>query len=332
MKKYVLVLCAFLLMIAVTGCLPSNKTNSGGGLEPPETTQTPRPTQSNKTDPKGFFQPPVTTQTPPPTQSSAVTATPSPAITAQTVVDTTLTLDFAFGQRTGTYSGPMVNGVPEGTGIFTAINSEGAEWTYEGAFRSGHFEGQGTTTWSDNWSEKGTYVNDYLAMGERFYKGICVYRGPFANDEYNGRGTTYDETGHVIYEGEFKNGYLDETEEQRITRADMIAPESTAITKKNFKTIFNNAEDYIGKWVEVYGKTDYFWDEEAGPYTEFLLLTDGDVNCSVDVWYRYGVDEERIQLNDNVRVFGVLVSAETFTEKDETYSELLVEAHVIYID
>lgn len=332
MKKYVLVLCAFLLMVAVAGCLPYNQTDSLGGIKPPENAQTPPPTQSDKTGPKGFFLPSLTAQTPSPTQPSVVPATPSPAITAQTVVDATLTLDFSFGQKTGTYSGTMVNGVPEGTGTFAAVNDEGVEWIYEGDFKNGHLEGPGTTTWADNWSETGTYVNDYLAEGESFYKGICVYRGAYANDVYHGWGTTYDEMGHMIYEGEFINGYLDETEEQRIARADMIAPESTAITEKNFKAVFNNAEDYVGKWVEVYGETDYFWDEETDPYTEFLLLTDGDVNCFVDVWYRYGADEERIQLNDNVRVFGVLIRAVTFTENGDTYKQLLVEAHVIYVD
>ncbi len=297
MKKYVFVLCVFLLMLSVTGCLSSNKTD----LETPEASQTPPPM-------------------------------PSSDITSQTVEDTELTLNFAFGQRTGTYSGQMVNGVPEGTGIFRSLNSEEIEWTYEGAFKNGHFEGRGTTTWADSQSETGTYVNDYLAVGESFYKGICVYRGAYANDEYSGRGTTYDEMGNVIFEGEFTNGYLNETGEQRITRADMIAPEATVITNQNFNTIFNNAGDYVGEWIEVYGMTDYFWDEETGPFTEFLLLTDGDVNCSVDVWYRYGVGEERIKLNDNVRVFGVLVGAETYTENGTTYSQLLVEAHVIYID
>jgi hypothetical protein len=327
MKRYVFVLCAFLLMLAVIGCTSSNKMDSEGFWGAPETAQTLSPAQA-----PAVTEAPVTTQTPPPAQTSAATAAPSPAATAQTVADTTLTLDLAFGQKTGTYSGQMVNGVPEGTGSFKAVNAEGTEWIYEGTFKSGHFEGQGTMTWTDNWSEKGTYVNDYLTAGERFYKGMCVYRGTFANSEYDGQGTTWDETGQMIYEGEFKSGYLNETGEHRIARADMIAPGCTAITKKNFKTIFNNGKDYIGKWVEIHGKADYFWYEDVGPYTEFLLLTDGNAGCLVDVWYRYGADEQRIQLNDNVRVFGVLVGAETFTEEDQTHNELLVEAHVIRID
>ncbi|MGI5850473.1 MAG: hypothetical protein ACOX8Q_10505, partial [Christensenellales bacterium] len=92
MKRYIFVLCTFLLMIAVIGCSSSNKTNPAV-LETPAATQTPRPAQSFD-----------------------ATAAPSPAETVQTVVDTTLTLNFAFGQKTGTYSGPIVNGVPEGTG------------------------------------------------------------------------------------------------------------------------------------------------------------------------------------------------------------------------
>lgn len=195
MKRYALAFCAFLLMISITGCSSSTKANPWGFLQSPSSAQTPRLAPSS-------------TLTPVPTASTQV---------PQSVQNTTLTLTFAFGQKTGVYSGQLLNGVPDGSGKFTTTNDNGTEWTYEGTFKSGHFQGQGTTTWSDNWSEKGTYVNDYLTTGESFYKGLRVYSGSYASDEYNGQGTTYDETGHVVYEGEFKNGYLNETEEHRVS-------------------------------------------------------------------------------------------------------------------
>ena len=73
-----------------------------------------------------------------------------------------ITLNLAYGDRTGKYSGDLSDGVPNGHGSFTASNDEGEAWTYEGEFRDGHFEGEGQTTWENGHMEKGTYKNDVL--------------------------------------------------------------------------------------------------------------------------------------------------------------------------
>ncbi|MBR2943353.1 MAG: hypothetical protein IKB82_08140 [Clostridia bacterium] len=73
-----------------------------------------------------------------------------------------ITLNLAYGSRTGTYTGDMLDGIPHGSGKFTTKNPEGVSWTYEGEFKSGHFEGQGKTTWTDGQIEIGTYKNDVI--------------------------------------------------------------------------------------------------------------------------------------------------------------------------
>ena len=73
-----------------------------------------------------------------------------------------VTLDLSFGERTGTYYGDLVDGVPHGEGKFVTENSKGEGWTYEGDFVYGHFEGEGTTTWDDGQKEIGTYKNDVI--------------------------------------------------------------------------------------------------------------------------------------------------------------------------
>ena len=74
-----------------------------------------------------------------------------------------MTLEFSFGERTGTYSGDLSEqGLPNGQGKFTTTNSEGDKWTYEGAFVNGHFEGEGKTTWKNGRVEIGTYKNDVI--------------------------------------------------------------------------------------------------------------------------------------------------------------------------
>ena len=73
-----------------------------------------------------------------------------------------VTLELSFGSRTGTYTGDMVDGVPNGQGKFTTENDAGESWTYEGEFKNGHFEGEGKTTWDSGQVEVGTYKNDVL--------------------------------------------------------------------------------------------------------------------------------------------------------------------------
>lgn len=73
-----------------------------------------------------------------------------------------ITLNLAYGDRNGKYSGDMENGVPNGIGKFTSTNEEGTSWTYEGEFKNGHFEGEGKTTWKSGQMEIGTYKNDII--------------------------------------------------------------------------------------------------------------------------------------------------------------------------
>lgn len=73
-----------------------------------------------------------------------------------------ITLNLSYGERTGTYSGELVDGVPNGEGTFTSENEEGEEWTYEGEFKNGHFEGKGKVTWENGHIEEGTFKDDVI--------------------------------------------------------------------------------------------------------------------------------------------------------------------------
>lgn len=77
-----------------------------------------------------------------------------------------ITLNLAFGERTGTYTGDMIDGIPNGEGKFTSKNENGQEWTYEGTFKNGHFEGEGMTTWGKDQKEIGTYKDDVIVPME----------------------------------------------------------------------------------------------------------------------------------------------------------------------
>lgn len=60
--------------------------------------------------------------------------------------------------RTGYFSGDVIDGIASGTGIFTAINSDGNEYTYEGEWKKGLWEGEGARRFKDSpWVYNGRY-------------------------------------------------------------------------------------------------------------------------------------------------------------------------------
>lgn len=71
--------------------------------------------------------------------------------------------ELVYLEREGLYTGPIVDGVPEGDGFFTAQNAEGATWSYSGNFSAGVFSGYGRCEWENGLYEEGTYTNGHFA-------------------------------------------------------------------------------------------------------------------------------------------------------------------------
>lgn len=109
---------------------------------------------------------PVTSPTPNP----SATATPAvtPEIEACEDKELSITLEAWNSdstasevlERAGTYTGPLVNGKPEGKGRFDTQNSSNELWYYDGEFKNGTFNGQGACVWPEsNRMQWGTYKN-----------------------------------------------------------------------------------------------------------------------------------------------------------------------------
>lgn len=75
------------------------------------------------------------------------------------VAEKEIFIDLPAGEREGIYTGTLVDGVPNGFGIFESVNDEGIQWTYEGEFVNGTFDGKGKTTWENGQLQVGTYSN-----------------------------------------------------------------------------------------------------------------------------------------------------------------------------
>ncbi len=267
------------------------------------------------------------------TQAHMNTQTPDTTADVQTVQDEAMTLYLAFGERDGVYTGELQNGLPDGEGSFVTANSDGVSWTYQGEWINGHMNGSGQTLWEDGWSVQGTYVDDCITKGATYHDGVLRYSGEYACDIYNGDGATYDAAGDVIFDGEFHNGYLMESEEDRITRADCIAPIANIPTVADYEGCLINPDAYIGMKVVIAGSVVYRWDpdQEDPAYAEFVVAQDGDEYYPIDVFYRYAWEEPTVEEGEWLTCYGVFAGIYTYTGDDgNEYSMPVVQAHVVY--
>ncbi len=102
------------------------------------------------------------------------------------------------------YDGQMENGLPNGQGVYTDINSG---QRYEGNFVDFKREGEGTlyTENGDKIYEGEWKNNKYHGYGMYFMRGQCRYDGWWENGRRNGEGVAYDEKGVEEYNGLWKN-------------------------------------------------------------------------------------------------------------------------------
>ena len=90
--------------------------------------------------------------------------------------------------REGTYTGEMIDGIPNGQGTFSSMNDNGVTWIYTGGFKDGKFHGQGKTTWDgSNELETGTYVDGLFTPTtcELFVSVAPTFGAPYSISEEN---------------------------------------------------------------------------------------------------------------------------------------------------
>ncbi|WP_275372828.1 hypothetical protein [Clostridium tertium] len=135
----------------------------------------------------------------------------------------------------GTFTGALVNGMPDGNGLFTRYKDDGtASWTFNGTFSKGTLQ-EGTLTYSDGVVVTSKFYNgaangsgtvitkDYkyegsISDGQLTGKGTVKfntgesYSGEFKDGLYNGLGVYSDTSGEAVLQGIFKNGVFERTE------------------------------------------------------------------------------------------------------------------------
>ena len=73
--------------------------------------------------------------------------------------------------RIGKYTGDVIDGIPDGYGVFVTTNPSGFGWHYIGNWKNGLMHGDGGTYWEDGSIELGTYENGHFIFGYYSYEG-----------------------------------------------------------------------------------------------------------------------------------------------------------------
>ena len=127
------------------------------------------------------------------------------------------------------YTGEVVNGLPDGSGIFYGLdgykyegnwkngkqhgfgkqsfahNDEYERLSYEGFFEIGVRSGNGTLKWEGGEKYEGA-ENVRSGFGIDYYSYGTKYIGNWENDKEHGDGILYASDGTVIFDGKWKNG------------------------------------------------------------------------------------------------------------------------------
>ena len=107
---------------------------------------------------------------------------------AEEVEDYEITLSLSFGDRTGTFTGTLQNGLPEGYGVFEFHSPQGLAARYQGEFRAGEFHGQGDVFTENGNRHVGEFYNSHLHGVGRVYLDNEIWGwGTFVDGElWNG--------------------------------------------------------------------------------------------------------------------------------------------------
>ena len=215
-----------------------------------------------------------------------------------------------FGERSGIYTGEMLNDLPQGSGKFESQNSEGTGWIYEGEWVNGQFQGEGSLYWPSNGQKyEGTYSNSDLIKGKSYIRDTLVYDGDFTSYSFDGEGSLYDHKGEVVYTGSF------------IAGAPSDQDSFIAVTRDiNYDDYAKDIEQYRADPVRFTGKIIQLWEDDGSGVRNYVVSLDDSNERLLFVYdyrMRLGLDAE-LRESDIITGYGLTTAAFTYDSKSGT--------------
>jgi len=263
------------------------------------------------------------------TTEKPAAATAEVSAASATVTAKSMDLTLGFGDCSGTYTGEMKDGLPDGYGTFMSADSDGDTWTYEGNWAAGHLSGQGKTTWDYGYTETGEYQNDYLnGEGQDYWLDVIRYSGNYTDGYQNGTGTLYNCHSEEIFTGSLNYGFLQETAEQRSARVGAFKDQSIPAT---YDELFQACSNGFSIRTQVKGTVlqVYEYSENNQYFCDFLMYESGiaDTGRIVMVYYRLSEGEPKVTEGQSVKVWGTTEYLYNYTsDENEELSVPLIES------
>jgi len=257
------------------------------------------------------------------------TAAKADVSAAATVTAKSMDLTLSFGDCSGTYTGEVKDGLPDGYGTFMSADSDGDTWTYEGNWAAGHLSGQGKTTWDYGYTETGEYQNDCLnGQGQDYWMDVMRYSGSYTNGNQNGTGTLYNCHSEEIFTGSLNYGFLQETAEQRSARVGAFKDQSIPAT---YDELYQACSNVLSIRARVKGTVlqVYEYSENNQYYCDFLMYESGiaDTGRIVMVYHRLSEGEPKVTEGQSVTVWGTTEYLYNYTsDENEDLSVPLIES------
>ena len=218
----------------------------------------------------------------------------------------------------GSYTGALLNGLPDGEGAFSSENEAGVAYTYTGSFIGGAPNGKGSTVWVDendqvNFAQFGTYINGLYAptKAERIYS-LGQFSG-FGTFNVSEAGFSFIEQNKAI----FPAGSADEIK-------DFVNPDASI---KKIKKSISGYEDSLMKVKGLY-VVQIVEEFYAGDTVTTMLLADS-VNNFFCVYYPGSIDYYQ---GDTIDTAYILPLANTGFSNVSGGTTLCLAAYGSYID
>ena len=215
-----------------------------------------------------------------------------------------------FGERSGKYTGEILNGLPQGFGKFESQNSEGTGWVYQGEWANGQFHGEGSLYWPSNGQKyEGTYSDSDLIKGKCYIRNTLTYEGDFTSYTFDGKGTFYNHKGEAVYTGPFKAGAPSD-------QATFVA----ATRDIHYDDYAKDLETYRADPVKFTGKIIQLWEDDGSEVRNYVVsLDDSDEQLLFIYDYRMRLGlNVNLQEADSITGYGLTTAAFTYDSKAGT--------------
>ncbi len=208
------------------------------------------------------------------------------------------TINIVTYSKDGSYNGHITDGIPDGQGSFTTVNSMGYEYNYDGEWKNGSWDGSGIWSFTDpevTFDHIGTFKNFVFTPD---FAELVNSLGTWNSMPYEVKPTSYAfMKSHMnlfpVSDVAALSNYLDETVE--------------------YKHLAKSIDPYLEKVVKTRGSIIDIYENSIDDETQkFLysemLLYDGNGDC----WWGFYPGSLDYYEGDNITVYGLPIGASSF--------------------